>query len=255
MTKFESCVYKGDVVHKRTEPKLHKFNYQIYLWFIKLNELESLSTNLKAFHCASSGLNTFRFNQNDYVKDESGDLTARVLKKMNKLSSSVLSGDVFFFGQLRTFGMYFSPVNFYFLRDVTGLYTHMLAEVSNTPWNERHFYLVDLNKQSDCKKAFHVSPFNPMDMIYKWKVTQPSENFNLQLSCYRNNKHFEAALNMKKQELSNNLLSKLRVQIPSMTLKTLAGIYWQALKLFIKRVPIYSHPVAQKQKGTNDVAQ
>jgi hypothetical protein len=118
----------------------------------------------------------------------------------------------------------------------------MLAEVSNTPWNKRHHYLVDLAKQEDCDKEFHVSPFNPMDMTYQWKIKQPNENLRLHLSCIKHEKHFEVALNMQRQPLTTKTLRGALLSIPSMTLKTVAGIYWQAIKLFFKRVPIYMHP-------------
>ena len=90
--------------------------------------------------------------------------------------------------RLRMFGIYFSPVNFYFLRDELGVFTHMMAEVSNTPWNERHYYLVDMDKQEDTQKEFHVSPFNPLDMTYKWNVGIPGEVFFMTLACHQKKK-------------------------------------------------------------------
>jgi DUF1365 family protein len=161
---------------------------------------------------------------------------------MSELNGSNLTGDVFFLGQIRTFGWYFSPVNFYYLRNEQGKYTHTLAEVSNTPWNKRHYYLVDLDRQEDCEKAFHVSPFNPMEMTYQWKIQQPNESLRLRLSCVKQEKHFEAALDMRRERLTTKTLRSALLNIPSMTLKTVAGIYWQAAKLLFKRIPIYMHP-------------
>jgi DUF1365 family protein len=117
----------------------------------------------------------------------------------------------------------------------------LLAEVSNTPWNDRHCYLVDLAKQEDCEKVFHVSPFNPMDMQYKWEISQPAQSLKLTLSCHKEVKHFAASLNLSKVELNSKSLFNVLLTIPSMTIKTVIGIYWQALKLFIKGVPFYSH--------------
>ncbi|MEM0912708.1 MAG: DUF1365 domain-containing protein [Pseudomonadota bacterium] len=254
MNTYESCVYMGDVMHRRNQPKVHEFTYDIYLWFIKLSELETLNSQLSLFKIADSGLHPFRFAQKDYIPSETGDIESRALKKFNELSQCRLAGDVFLLGQVRTFGLYFSPVNFYFLKNAAGHFSHMLAEVSNTPWNQRHYYLVDLSEQRNTEKAFHVSPFNPMDMVYKWRINQPDHELSLQLSCYRGEKHFEAALDMKMQALSNPLLRRLLIKTPSMTIKTVVGIYWQAFKLFLKRIPIYAHPDSGKQKGNNDVA-
>lgn len=240
---FESAIYKGNVFHRRSVPKIHEFKYNIYLYWLKLSEIPMLASNIKGFTTEKSGLSCVNFKREDYLGDPQEDLAKSVLNKMNSLCEhNNLQGDVFMLGQVRTFGLYFSPVNFYYLRNNFGQYTHMLAEVSNTPWNKRHHYLVDLEKQENSTKAFHVSPFNPMDMQYKWQIQQPNEKLQLHLSCYQKQKHFEAAIDMQKIALSSHTLKQSLLSIPSMTIKTVAGIYWQATKLFFKRVPIYTHP-------------
>ena len=134
-------------------------------------------------------------------------------------------------------------MNFYFHRQANeDSFDYMLAEVSNTPWNQRHYYLVDMDKQHDTQKAFHVSPFNPIDMTYKWKVAQPAQRLDLALSCHQETRHFTASIGMEKQSLSQPALNRLMIRMPSTTLFSLMGIYWQALKLFIKRTPVYGHP-------------
>lgn len=238
----ESALYSGKVYHQRFVPKIHRFQYSIYLYWLKLSEIQILDDNIRGFSANREGFSAVKFLRKDYLGDESVPLEQAVLAKMSELNGSNLTGDVFFLGQVRTFGWYFSPVNFYYLRNEKGEYTHTLAEVSNTPWNKRHYYLVDLELQEDCEKAFHVSPFNPMDMTYKWKIQQPNENLRLHLSCVKQEKHFEASLDMRRELLTTKTLRSALLNIPSMTLKTVAGIYWQAAKLFFKRIPIYMHP-------------
>lgn len=240
--KLESGIYTGKVFHRRSVPKVHTFDYKIYLFWLKLSEIDSICKNVSGFSQNKNGFSVVNFRRGDYLGDPKIELKDAVLNKINELSAEPLHGDVFMLGQVRTFGLYFSPVNFYYLRDATGLFTHMLAEVSNTPWNKRHHYLVDLQNQQDCAKAFFVSPFNPMDMQYKWQVQQPGENVKLHLSCYKQTKHFEAAIDMQRKPLSSATLRTSILSIPSMTIKTVLGIYWQAIKLFFKRVPIYTHP-------------
>lgn len=241
---IESAIYKGVVYHQRSLPKLHKFSYQIYLYWIKLNEIDQLASSIKGFGNTKKGLNAVKFRREDYLGDPNVPLQQAVLTRMNELrpqNVAPLEGDVFMLGQVRTFGLYFSPVNLYYLRAKNGSFSHLLAEVSNTPWNERHHYLIDLANQKDMDKAFHVSPFNPIDMVYKWQVQQPNEDLKLHLSCYKQQKHFEAALDLQKIPLSSATLRQALISIPSMTIKTVAGIYWQATKLFFKRMPIYMH--------------
>ena len=243
---LESAMYRGDVYHQRVAPKHHEFTYDIFLFWLKLDELEALDATIKGF--SNRRFSAIRFKRQDYLGDPNQSLKDSVLQRCNELSNDeTITGDVFMLGQLRMFGLYFSPVNFFFVRQPDGVYSHMLAEVSNTPWNKRHHYLVKLDEQAPTQKSFHVSPFNPMDMIYRWSVQQPNEQLRLALSCYKGQRHFTASLNMKKMSLNSKSLWRVLLSIPSMTVKTVVGIYWQALKLFIKRVPFYSYPNNNKE--------
>lgn len=214
------------------------------MW-LNLDELNLLENQVKGF--SSKSWAPLRFKRQDYLGDEKKSLKISVLEKMSELAKRPITGTVFLLGQTRTFGLYFSPVNFYYLQQINGSFSHLLAEVSNTPWNDRHCYLVDLATQEDCKKEFHVSPFNPMDMVYKWKVSQPQQSLKLTLACHQEVKHFAASLNMSRIELNSKSLFRVLISIPSMTLKTVFGIYWQAIKLFIKGLPFYSNPAQGKK--------
>lgn len=236
---LESAIYRGTVWHERVNPTKHAFQYDIALFWLKLSEIEGLDT-LNGLHINRKGW--LSFMRKDYCAPHISDLQTAILAKANTLSDGEeITGEVFFLGQTRTLNVYFSPVNFYYIRR-EGEFSHMLAEVSNTPWNERHYYLVDLKEQAPTQKAFHVSPFNPMDMTYHWQISEPAETLKLVLSCHREDKEFVAGIALKRSELSVKNLRQLRRQIPSMTLKTVIGIYWQAVKLFIKRTPFYGHP-------------
>lgn len=236
---MDSALYIGKVFHQRFVPKKHAFDYRIFLFWLNLDEIATVERNVKGFSTRPWSL--VRFKREDYLGNPKTALKTAVLERMSELANKRLEGKVFMLGQARMFGMYFSPVNFYYLQQDDGNFSHLLAEVSNTPWNERHHYLVDLNNQIDCDKAFHVSPFNPLDMQYHWKIMQPKQQLALALSCSKGEKHFEASLNLTKRELNSKTLSRVLMSIPSMTIKTVVGIYWQALKLFLKGIPFYGH--------------
>lgn len=234
-----SAIYRGSVFHKRFVPKVHAFNYNIFLFWLDLQELDKTLSSVKGL--STSKWSWVRFKRDDYLSEPEKPLHEVALDKMSGLAGHKLSGKVFLLGQLRIFGWYFSPVNFYYLQQPDGHFSHMLAEVSNTPWNDKHCYFVDLQNPERTQKNFHVSPFNPLDMQYIWKVNQPNENLNLSIDCKKEERHFIASLDLVKEPLTAENLRKNLLKIPHMTLKTVFGIYWEALKLFFKKVPIYDY--------------
>lgn len=267
-----SAIYQGEVFHSRLVPKKHHFHYTLYLFWLDLKNIEQDTANIAGLSINQPNL--VQFKREDYLDQPQRPLHERALERMSELANHSLQGNVFFLGQLRTLGMYFSPVNFYYLQQEDGYFSHVMAEVSNTPWNQRHHYLIELPEKkpstalNDVKastpKAFHVSPFNPMDMEYRWLINQPDEKLNLSIACYKKpptsalktasdstttsqpdnplEKHFVASIQMKRQPLTSKQLRKQLFAIPSMAIKTVWGIYWQALKLLVKRVPFYGNP-------------
>ena len=239
-----SALYLGEVFHQRFTPKTHRFTYSLFLFWL---DLQALPRTGKLPGLSSRSWLPVKFNRADYLDMPDIPLAERALQRMSDLAGKPLQGKVFLLGQVRMLGWYFSPVNFYYLQQADGQYSHMLAEVSNTPWNKRHHYLIDLtNSRPVTPKDFHVSPFNPMDMDYHWQISQPANSLNVKIACHKNDaeqqKQFEAAIAMRKLPLTDKHLAKQMLKIPSTALKTVWGIYWQAIKLFIKRVPFYGYP-------------
>ncbi len=244
---MDSAIYLGKTHHSRFLPKPHKFSYRIFMFWLNLTELDEVHEKVRGF--SLGGWAPFRFRRSDYLGDPNIPLQCAALKRMSELAGKELNGTVYLLAQVRMFGLYFSPVNFYYLKQDDGQYSHLLAEVSNTPWNERHHYLVDLNNQQDQQKCFHVSPFNPMDMQYQWHINPPNDVLTLSLICKQQEKHFAASIALKKIPLNSGNLFRVLLKIPSMTLTTVGGIYWQALRLWLKGNPVYDHP-GNKEKDS-----
>jgi DUF1365 family protein len=250
-----SYIYHGKIIHRRFTPKAHSFDYTLYMLAIDLDDIEKTQKTKQGIGIFGfSWFYPLRFMEKDYVKGEPYSLSERIRHKVERLSGHTDISKIVMLVQVRCFGLYFSPANFYFCYDEDDNCTQMLAEVSNTPWNERHYYLVNLldeNKDKTSKKVFQVSPFMDLAMTYFWHVNPPSSSDDSLLVKIENkvvdkdtgdiHKIFDASLVMKKKPFTKKSLLAIWCQLPVMTMKAVLGIYWQALKLFVKRIPFIGY--------------
>ncbi|MDD1792206.1 DUF1365 family protein [Enterovibrio sp. ZSDZ42] len=243
-TESLSGLYVGSVRHRRFTPVDHRFTYPMFMPLIDLDEVEKLAQTVRGFSLRKWGVATF--HRPDYMQGRH-DTKQAVQDKVFELTGERYCGKVLALCHLRYFGMYFSPVNFYYVYDEHGQWRYMLAEVSNTPWNQRHYYAIPAGKRWENEKAFHVSPFNPVEQKYVWKLRPLTKTAFIHLETHRDDREFDATLAMSKKPFSSSELSKLIVKTPLMTVKVVASIYWQALKLWIKGAPFYSHPAQAKE--------
>ncbi len=246
---LKSKVYTGNIRHRRFTPRDHSFNYSLYMLALDVDEIGQSLAPQGIF--GYQWFRPLRFVEKDYLESEPGTLKQRITNKVKQLGGSHNIERVVMLVQARCFGVYFSPANFYFCYDDQDCCVQMLAEVSNTPWNERHYYLVDLINTQSSEKDFHVSPFMDLNMHYHWRIKPPEQMSDKLLIHIENKRHsednnteekiFDATLTMKKQGFTQKELWHVWSTLPVMTIKMVAGIYWQALKLFIKRIPFIGH--------------
>lgn len=235
------ALYVGSVEHQRWIPKPHGFSYSLFMWFFDLDRLSEVPDLSPWFTPRGGKWAVNRFYRHDYLGDASLSLAEAVRQRMQELTDSQVTGKVFGLVHVRTLGLYFSPVNFYYGYDAEGKFSHFLAEVSNTPWNERYHYAYRVHS-THCsikeEKRFKVSPFNPVTQNYQWQIEEPSEKLSVTIAVSdERGEVFKADLRLQRQELSKSTLLPLLLKKPVMTAFMVGGIYYQALKIYLKGIP------------------
>lgn len=232
-------LYVGTIAHHREIPVDHRFQYPFFMWLLNLDELDEIPSLGRWFSRSHWALS--RFHRPDYYGDPALPLADAIRQRMEELTGEPVSGQVCGLMNMRTLGVYFSPVNFYYGFDGEGNFTHFLAEVSNIPWNERHQYAHSVGNDKNSPshpKQFHVSPFNSVQQHYHWKIGTPGENVDVQLGVSDERGHiFTATLNLQRHPLTLTSVRRQLLRKPAMTFFIVAGIYWQAFKLYRKGVP------------------
>jgi DUF1365 family protein len=243
---------KGKVWHKRYKPKMHEFQYNLNMWLVDLQKLSSISNY--SWKLNRSGFALYKFINKRYLKGSLvGKSDTNLLMKLREkfiALDAVIESDMefFFLGQLNNLGLYFSPLNLYLCYKVEKL-QYILAEVSNTPWNERHYYLVNLdNLDNFTPKEFHVSPFLNMNLLYKWHF-----NVNCETICFGIDIHdsdsegivFKAEYSGSFINIDDKRFGKEVVTNPLNVYKIIFGIYLEAMFLFIKRIPFVPYKKAK----------
>lgn len=161
-------------------------------------------------------------------------------------------GPVFLVTHLRYFGHGFNPVSFYYCHSEDGERIEaIVAEINNTPWGEQYCYVLDardhLGKRMHSfrmQKVFHVSPFMPMEQSYDWRFSRPENMLLVHMTSEENGSvSFDATLHLERKSINSWALARALIQYPLMTVKVVVAIYWQAFRLWLKRIPFHSHPV------------
>lgn len=246
---MHSCIYEGVVAHRRHQPVAHGFHYRLFMVYLDLEELPALQRSGGLI--PSRKFATWSFLREDHLFGVE-PIVDEVRELITAQTGTKPAGPIRLLTQLRHCGYYFSPLNLYFVFDGQDQQLeYVVAEVNNTPWKERHCYVLWSGNQVgsagplsfEHPKQFHVSPFMGMDMAYRWVVDPPGSELGVRLTNLQQGRElFEASLQLSRHELDKSTLRRMALRYPLVTGRISAAIYYQALQLWWKRCPFFPHP-------------
>jgi uncharacterized protein len=247
---MESRIYTGEVCHQRLTPVAHGFRYSMFFLYLDLAELGSLFAGRWLW--SVEGPNWASFRRSDHLRPATVPLDCAVRDEVERQLGHRPGGPIRLLTHLRYLGYCFNPISIYYLFAEDGRTLEaVLTEIHNTPWGEEYLRAFDAgNSRRDGEwypfqldKEFHVSPFMPMDLSYDWHFTYPGERLSVRMTSLQGGEEiFSATLKLRQRALTGGNLAAALLRWPFITVKVIAAIYWQALRLKLKGVPFYTHP-------------
>jgi len=251
---MKSCIYEGWVRHRRLRPKENSFRYSVFFLYLDLAEMGTVFRDRWLWSTKRFTIAYLR--RKDHFGDPAVPIDTAVRDLVEQKAGRRPAGPVRMMAHLRYFGYNFNPATFYYCYDKEDRRVEtIIVEIHNTPWGEVFCYVLDEaenrgtreQKRFRLPKAFHVSPFIDMNIYYDWTFNEPGEMLNVHMiDLDQDEKLFDADLTLARREITGPNLALMLIKYPLMTMKVIAAIYWQALRLWIKGVPFYTYTAKRK---------
>lgn len=258
---MESCLYRGSVRHRRHRPVEHAFEFPLYMLYLDLDEVDEVFPGGWLRSAERFALVWFR--RADHLGDPSRPLADCVRDLVEERSGRRPEGPIRLLTHPRHLGFAMNPVSFYYCWDaVGGQLEAVVAEITNTPWGDRHCVVLPIERsgasaraQVSTRKDFHVSPFMPMSLEYDWAFELPGDAIGVRMAVREPGEAplFDAGLTMERHELGATGLVLASLRQPLVTLQVFIGIYWNALRLYLKGAPFHPHPRPRHRDGALEI--
>jgi len=245
-----AVLFSGQVMHQRMKPVGHRFSYDVFSLMVDLDRLDEVDRLSAVF--SVNRRNLLSFHENDHTRKDGLSLRSYIDDLLAKNGLTVRPARVLLVCYPRILGLVFNPLSVYYAYGDDGSLSAMIYEVRNT-FGERHTYVCpigpddvsDAGIRQQCDKLFHVSPFIPMAMRYQFRMLPPGDEIRWRiLETDREGPLLAATFSGTQVPLKTGKILRLVARIPHLTLKIVAGIHWEALKLWIKGVRYIPRPQA-----------
>jgi len=238
-----SALYHGIVTHSRFTPRQHKLKYRIFSLLLDLATLDEEAAGLRLF--SRNRFNLFSFHDRDYG-DGSGSPLLWAQAQMRAAGLDPVNSRIMLLTMPRIFGYGFNPISVYFCHGADGALRAILYEVKNT-FGQRHSYFIPVSGggivRQSCNKVFYVSPFMDMDLTYDFTVQPPDKTLRLLiLASNAQGPMLAASLTGRRAPFTDATLLRAAWAYPLLTLKVMAGIHWEAAKLWLKGMRLRPRP-------------
>lgn len=256
---MNSCLYKSKVMHNRLAPKKHAFHYNVFMFYIDLDEIEVLQKKL--FLLSHNRFNFFSFKDKEHLQlpidnPDKTKSTKQHIQEYLKQNGVTNASRIMLLTNLNVLGYNFNPVSFYYCFDEKNVPLCCVAEVSNTFREMKPFFLSKDQLKGDVyhlntTKYFYVSPFIEHDTNFDFNLAIPGDKLNIRIDDFKDNERFFiSTLTGTTKALNNRNLFWYSVRFPFITLQIITLIHWNALLLWLKKIRYYKkseHPDLQRE--------